>query len=159
MNIQRGDMFASVVPGGDVWIGTPVSASLRKNGALVMGAGHALQVKQRWPGVDRAFGVQISMIPTDGTAGITPSRFGVLPNPSRNLLAFQTKLEWRWPSSLELIGFSARKLDTLMERNPSMVVHLAMPGTGLGGLREDEVLAELARWVHHKDRLHLWSLA
>jgi hypothetical protein len=65
--------------------------------------------------------------------------YGTLYDGVDNVLAFQTKTNWRNPADLNLIAYSAGQLDTLARKWKHATFHLNFPGIGLGGLREDEV--------------------
>jgi hypothetical protein len=108
-------------------------------GGLVMGAGAALALARRVPGLREALAEQIKR------KGLIKSGFreyGFITVLYKNRLwgAFQTKRSFRQKSDLELIRFSAKQLRVWLLENPEHTVHLAFPGIGLGGLKPEDVL-------------------
>jgi hypothetical protein len=106
---------------------------------LVMGAGAALALAKRVPGLREALAQQIIQ------KGMRKDRFWqygfvAVHHNARFWGAFQTKLDFREASSLELIRFSAQQLRMWMLEHPRQTVHLAFPGIGLGGLEPEQVL-------------------
>ena len=132
MKLAEGDMW-SVYDQADLFLVTTNSV-LNRHGALVMGAGIARQTKERFPGLDAALGSAVVQ------AGDT---YGLLVSPrwpTAKLGAFQTKIHWHNPASVELINFSTSKLLAWCKAHPTARVHLNMPGVGLGGLSREHVL-------------------
>ncbi|MBW3636714.1 MAG: hypothetical protein KY445_09675 [Armatimonadetes bacterium] len=132
---------------GDIWdelgkadlILIPTNSTLSPRGELVMGAGVAKQAKEHFPMAPYWFGRKIN----------ARRDYGIVTYPeswkwfSFWLGAFQTKYNWRNPSPLELIERSTKKLDakaSLFDR-----IAMPMPGTGLGGLTESDVLPILEK--------------
>jgi hypothetical protein len=114
---------------------------LRKNGALVMGAGAAKALAQAYPFLPRVFGRMAQSAPDLGGWHL----YGVLVTrvaPGLSVGLFQTKGDWRDRANVNIIKYSAAVLANHLERNPQEV-HMAFPGIGLGGLSEDEVLEAL----------------
>jgi hypothetical protein len=100
-----------------------------RNG-LVMGAGVALSFANLFPRLPRELGNQV---------GVGTHQYGLLLNSTQTLGAFQTKLDWKNPSTLELIAVSVTALRLWLEQNPEKIVALPYPGIGLGGLMKSAV--------------------
>jgi hypothetical protein len=112
------------------------------NKCLVMGAGTARQVRDRYWGISKAIGRTIidrgyPCIDNVYTYGLLVSdRY-----PKAKLGAFQTKLHWKNPSPIELIYESACLLQAWCYQNPTARVDLPMPGVGCGGLESTDILS------------------
>jgi|GEM_PF-1035847 len=113
----------------DVYLftGNPVR---KTNGAIVMGRGAALQVRDTYPGVDQALGKAIE--PGRGLAFVDL-------NPSQKLGWFQVKDHWRDDAKLDLIASSSKELAALAQANPQTTYHLNAPGIGNGRLGWNDV--------------------
>ncbi len=117
---------------------------LRRDGALVMGAGSAKALAEAYPQTPKLFG---EMVRKEGRPegrgwylyGLLVARVG----PGLSIGLFQTKGDWREPASLSLVAHSARKLAAWIRENPGWEAHVAFPGVGLGGLEERRVLEVL----------------
>ncbi len=113
----------------------PANNVIDKSGALVMGAGVAKQFKVRFPDIPHLLGDNIrERLPFYGVA-TEPLKWA---DGALRIGAFQTKYHWRDPSPLELIGRSA----AVLGKHASRFSRIAMPlpGCGLGGLNEIDVL-------------------
>jgi hypothetical protein len=138
MTIRQGNMFdfSSGVP--DVLLFT-ANSTVTRDGRLVMGRGTALQVRDRYPGIDKAFGTLI-------TGLCHPSRpiynLLVVPNPEppRIIGAFQVKYHYSEPAVPDLIRASVadltRKAATVWF---SRQIWLPFPGIGAGRLPREVV--------------------
>ena len=112
-----------------------------------MGAGAALEAKQRFPELPRALGKLIpEMIDKHGFYGIAVppgiEYAGTLVG------SFQSKYDWRQPSDLDLIRKSVDYLRYLSEKHENKLFALNFPGIGKGGLSEEEVLPILETLPH-----------
>lgn len=105
---------------------------IKNNGALVMGAGIAKQVRDRWPGIDKEIGAAIKR--TCGNGGT----YGVILGKKIGL--FQVKHHFKDKASLELIAYSANILKALAEAAPDRKFALNFPGIGNGKLSYEQVL-------------------
>lgn len=106
---------------------------LNSRGELVMGAGVALQCKQRFPGLPGYLG------PIVGREG----NFPVLCKQER-IITFPTKHDWRDNSSLNLIVCSAHRLVQLVNEHNIASVAMTRPGCGNGRLKWATVKEEIA---------------
>jgi len=104
---------------------------LKKNGALVMGAGVAKAFRDRIVGVDIAAGVAVKANGNICQPVLTLSNidFGTV-----TIVAFPTKHHWRNDSSIDLIKRSAEQLVELADKNDWKKILLPPPGCGMGNL-------------------------
>lgn len=134
MNLRTGDMW-DVYDEVDLFLFTANNAITRE-GRLVMGAGMAKQVKNRFYNIDSDFGTLVMRV----TKGKPTGKFGLVTlDDERKLGAFQTKNHWRFPSRPEILLFSAYKLEIWCQENPGKTVALNFPGIGHGGMNKAEV--------------------
>ena len=139
---RQGDMW-SVYQEADLFLIT-TNATLKQNGALVMGRGIARQARDRFPGLDLALGGHIQSV-CDGSANALRSglsEYGLLVSPrwpTAKLGAFQVKTHYRQPADLALITHSTAALAVWCEAHPQAAVHLNYPGIGNGRLLPDDV--------------------
>ena len=140
---EVGDMW-SAWEASDLFLIT-TNASLKPNGALVMGRGIARQARDRFPGLDLALGKAI------GTPG---RRYGLLVSPrwpKAKLGLFQVKLRYWETADPELIRLSTEMLLAWLEEHPGVRVDLNFPGIGNGKLSIEvvrPVIDVLPRNVH-----------
>lgn len=123
---------------------------LRRDGALVMGAGIAREAQDRLPGLSAVFGEELK---ARGQAGKWYGTI-VVPVPPLRFCAFQTKVHFQEPSDLALIEFSVGRLLEDIERIKPARVDLNYPGIGLGGLDPAEVKPLLAPLP---DNVFIWT--
>jgi len=109
--------------GPDTPVCVTTNGVIKKNGELVMGAGVALQAKQKFPEIP-------------GVLGLAVKDWGntVIYLPKHYVISFPTKNDWRNPSDLGLIKQSAHKLLNLTNARNFDHVYLTPPGCGNGGL-------------------------
>lgn len=132
MNISYGNMW-DVYDEADLFLIT-TNSFIKRNGALVMGAGIAREARDRFPGLDLALGRKIKHL---GKYGLIVSEKW----PDKKLGAFQVKYHFKDSASLELIEYSCNDLITFITQNTLRfgTVHLNYPGIGNGKLTEDDV--------------------
>ncbi len=129
------------------------NGTLRKDGSLVMGAGSARVLSERFPTLPLLLGKEVAALPK-------PYGLAVVSVQGKLLGGFQTKEDWREPAKLSLVAYSAALLEGYLTDNPKVRAHLPLPGVGLGGLPEGEVLAVLERvlWrVADRVIVYRWS--
>ena len=99
---------------------------IRKDGALVMGRGAALEVKNAHPQIAYELGKKISGL--DKIYGLALS--DTLP-----IGVFQVKTNFRFNAHVDIIKHSVEKLkEYLSTQSPLKLVHMNYPGIGYGGL-------------------------
>jgi hypothetical protein len=127
------------------------NSSIHRDGALVMGWGIARQARDRFPGLAGALGRQIlSLCGNQGT-------YGLLVSPrwsEAKLGAFQVKLHYSQPASLELIRYSTADLCAWCVKHPDASIHLNYPGIGNGRLHHEAVLPIVAQLP---DQATIWE--
>jgi hypothetical protein len=119
---------------GDLWTYPADYRCITTNGvvnrdSLVMGAGVALQAKERFPHLPRMLAGWVN-------------QYGNRPFLCRKegLITFPTKKHWRERSDIELIVRSARLVVDIVDKYDIRSVVLTRPGCGNGGLRWEDVL-------------------
>lgn len=116
------------------WKVVPTNGVVTRTGLLVMGAGVALQAKQRFPGIDRDLGYLVHSI---GNACYILPKYKVITVP--------TKHHFKDKASITLIREGVAYLNAL-PKNPEMSdIVLPLLGAGLGELHPYDVLEELRR--------------
>ena len=139
------------------------NACLDSQGQLVMGGGIAKQVRDRWSGSAQSMGEILQQRKArDGHASqpfeakgrayqvyLRPYHILTHPewpcNPQKKLGAFQSKIHWDQPSSLDLIHAACLELRCIVETLAywrDIQVYLNFPGIGLGGLPREVVKAD-----------------
>lgn len=140
--IVRGDFLRGLAdPNG--LVAAPTNGVITPGG-LVMGAGAALALAQRRPALKQALARRIER---EGTQEGRFWRYGFVAVRLGGHLfgAFQSKRDFRAGADLELIAYSAERLAVWLAEHPSVAVHLAFPGIGLGGLAPEAVLEVLEK--------------
>ena len=130
MRLATGDMLLNPF---DVLFFT--ANNVVNNGKLVMGAGAARAVKDKWPTTPTLLGQKILLKQRSGFFGIVycQQHNGIIG-------AFQSKYHWKNPSSLDLIKSSCEQLSNFAILNISKRISLNFPGIGFGGLKRTDVL-------------------
>ena len=128
---------------GDIWdyigrvhaICITTNGVVKQNGQLVMGAGVALQAKQRFPRIDLWAGQHVRNF--GNIPGVLSSTEGT------SIVSFPTKHNYRDNSDIQLILNSAVKLRELADQHNWRYVVMPPPGCGLGGLKLSDVKPKL----------------
>ncbi len=115
---------------GDLWdyhqygpVCITTNGIIKKDNTLVMGAGIALQAKQRFPEIPHKLAMAVS---EHGNHAFYL--------PAENLFSFPTKNDWRDKSDINLIAESALQLVGLTSRLGFTQVYLPKPGCANGQL-------------------------
>ena len=127
---KRGDMF-TCFDEVDYFVVT-TNAVIKNNGTLVMGAGIAKTVRDRWPGVDLAIGKAIQAHPH-------PWFYGFLKG--QKLCAFQVKQAFNDKADMALVEESTKQLKADAEANSDKLYALNFPAIGNGGLPYKQVMS------------------
>ena len=106
---------------------------IKKDGTLVMGAGIALQAKQRFPGVSE---ILAHMVKSHGNRAFYLTTL--------NLFSFPTKHDWRDKSDIDLIAQSCHDIVDITTRMYFDRVFLPKPGCANGQLIWSEVNAVIS---------------
>lgn len=139
---------------GDIWLMLKTTdlllftsnAAVNKAGHLVMGAGIAKEVKERFPMFPKMLGDKIKAIEK------VNGWYGVLASPNYKIGAFQTKDDWRLPSTLELIEYSTEMLIQIAPNYRR--IDMPVPGCGHGGLQYRDVEPVIKRLPSN---VHIWT--
>lgn len=112
---------------------------VRKDGRAIMGAGVAKAFRDKFNDLDLEYG----KILVGSRVNLTTD-FGARKLDGRDvrIIAFPTKNNWKYNSTIELITLSAMRLKTMIETDKvlsSGIVLLPRPGCSNGGLQWDEV--------------------
>jgi len=141
---KTGDMW-SVFDEVDYFIIT-TNAVIKKNGAVVMGAGIAKQVRDKYPGIDVDIGRGIKAIRN------TQNQYGLIVG--NKIGVFQVKYHFKDTANLGLISQSVKELAAHANANPDKTYALNYPGIGNGGLKRwvvEPLLADLP------DNVQIWT--
>lgn len=149
MKILTGNLWDT--PNLDV-ICVPTNAIVKRpDYRLVMSAGFAKQVLEKYPGVDYYLGSKIYRLRRKVYGLVITDSFF----PS-TICAFQTKINWENDSRLDVIGYSVIELLRFINKKPKPKrVDMAFPGIGLGNLDPDVVIEVIK---HLPDIVHVWRL-
>ncbi len=111
--------------------------SLVINNNLVMGAGIALEARNKYPTLSLLAGKRIIGLEKNrGTYGWLVIDLGI-----QKIGLFQTKVLPNEKSTLNLIKYSTDRLLEYINNNPTENISLNFPGIGYGGLKKEEVLS------------------
>ena len=124
------------------------NAIVKRNGALVMGAGIAKQVRDNNRDVDKACGKAIL------DSGLRS--YGLLLNVSGHLGLFQVKHHFAEAAKLDLIQFSMEKLRARAIRKHKETYALNFPGIGNGKLNYNQVKPIIDQLP---DNVQVWTFA
>lgn len=122
------------------------NAYVKQNGALVMGAGIARQVRDKWPGIDVEMGKAVR------AAMDAQKYYGVILG--EKLGIFQVKYYFADAADLDLIWRSATELERVAREMPDKTFALNFPGIGNGKLSR-ELVAPLLKGL--PDNVQVWS--
>lgn len=123
---------------------------LTHTGELTMGAGIAKEAKERCPWLPRFWGSDIKRYHLG-----KDYRFLMAPN---NLVALQTKRNWKDPSPLELIKSSLEALATFAAQQfPHWIINCPRPGCGYGGLSWEQQVKPLCESVCKGNQWVIWN--
>lgn len=120
---------------------------VKKNGEAVMGAGVALQAKNRYPNLPKSLATRLR------SAG--NHVYHIPQSDGSNIITFPTKHNWRDDSDISLIERSCEELVVLTDRRAWNKVVLTRPGCANGKLNWDTVRPVLKK--HLDDRFFIIS--
>lgn len=165
MRLVIGDMWSALSSSHIFAVTT--NGQLKKDGSLIMGAGIAGQVAERYPDVPKLAGKHIvwscdnPSVVDDYFVEIHEQkyRYGFLQLPNTSVALFQTKLDVYADAKISLIERSVEGLMKAIKKfsqknNAYPVVNLNFPGIGLGGLSEHQVMPCL---VGLPDCVNVWK--
>jgi hypothetical protein len=149
--LERGDMW-SVFDTTDIFMIT-TNPVRRKDGAVVMGRGIALEAKERFPRLPFAFGEVL-----DGPA-VDEAHFSVgfidhFGEQGTPVWYFMVKNHWRNPASLSIIEDSVDAIRYIYHNFEGRRVDLNFPGIGNGHLDRESVLRIIQQLP---DNFYIWE--
>lgn len=145
MILEKGNMW-SVFDSTDIFMIT-TNPIRRKDGAVVMGRGIALEAKTKYPTLPHDFG---NMLET------YPNNIGLIGHYDyTRIYWFMVKHHWRDRADLEVIKKSVTELRELLEWSDERV-DMNFPGIGNGKLKREDVLPVLQTLP---DNVHVWEYA
>ncbi len=141
---KQGNMW-SVFDGVDYFLIT-TNSTIKKDGSLVMGAGIAKEVKDRFPGIEYKAGKAVnSLCGSEGIYGlILSSKIGL----------FQTKRHFKDNAILHIIETSSKMLEVHARSHPEYRYALNFPGIGLGRRKYEDVLPLINNLP---DNVEIWT--
>lgn len=130
------------------------NSTVRKDGALVMGRGAALEAQKLFPGINKFFGEAIKVF--------GKRRYGVIYRAppfggGKYIGAFQVKCNYREDADLSLIEYSTDYLLRDIRADlpePGMLFAVNFPGIGWGRLKREDVLPIISKLP---DNVEIWS--
>lgn len=145
MKLCKGNIW-SIYDKTDLFLFTS-NSTLKANGALVMGAGIAEEVRDNFPGIDLAIGNYITANNYIGR------KYGLILSPHGHKIgAFQTKIDWRHKSTLALIQYSTDMLHDIAYQYKR--IDMTLPGCANGGLTLEKVLPIIQQLP---DNINIWT--
>jgi hypothetical protein len=148
MILERGDMWSAFGKGIFMITTNPIR---RKDGAVVMGRGIALEAKTRFHSLPYDFGAQLDRHPHLDSVGLIGIYHDV------PIYYFMVKDHWRSPASLEIIERSVAAIDYWFWISDTYErVDLNFPGIGNGQLKREDVLPIIEKLP---DNFHVWEYA
>jgi len=130
------------------------NATIKANGALVMGKGAAEEARDRFPGIDLKLGEIIKNYQIS-----PPRKYGLLvilwPGLSVPIGIFQVKYHWKDIARLDLIRYSTVQLFKHIIYSSPQSIYLNFPGIGNGQLAEADVLPIISLLP---DNVTIWRL-
>lgn len=151
MILEKGNMW-SVFNDTDIFMIT-TNPIIRKDGAVVMGRGIALEAKNRYPSLPYDFGKALKELHPE----IDQQNVGFIGKYEyTNVWFFMVKDHWQNEASLDIIERSVFHLKHGFADMDKKRIDLNFPGIGNGRLKRDAVLPLLQSLP---DNVHIWELA
>lgn len=130
MQIITGDLYTDESLEKYDFVGFTANSTLTKEGRLVMGAGSAKHVRDKFPDIDLRLGELVKDSP----------KYLIKKDTETNIFALQTKINWRVKSPLDLVIKSIRALKLHAIKQPDKTFAIPMPAFGFGGLDGNEII-------------------
>ena len=130
----KGDIFDYIGIADAICVTT--NGIVKKNGELVMGAGIAKAMANKYPDLAKVLGKKVN---TTGK-NIVFKGIEAKDNQGTYILSFPTKNDYRSKSDLELIRRSAIRLKYLADIHKLNNIIIPCPGIGCGGLKKADVV-------------------
>lgn len=130
---------------GDIWelagskplpiVCVTTNLQVSNTGRAIMGAGIALEAREKFPGLDKVYGRNLAKNRSAFFMGAWSDEYGL----KYTLIMFPTKDHWRDNSIPKLIVQSAIDLTVMVDALGLQDIHLPRPGCGMGGLKWENV--------------------
>lgn len=133
------------------------NSTIKHNGALVMGAGMAKEIRDKLPDIDLKAGNKINQYSRSVNEYSLYPKYGflVIKRDSKpDIGIFQVKRHFKKPAELDLIRQACNYLFSHLFDNPYLTVALNFPGIGYGQLDRDEVLPIISLLP---DNVEIWE--
>lgn len=143
-----GDIFKLMETGEFDAFCVTTNGIVKKDGKAVMGAGIALDCRERFPGVDERL-AHVLKLNGNNVYHLGSYEHG-------KILSFPTKNHWRDNSDIELIKRSCIQLQALIDKHGYKKVLLPRPGCSNGKLSWDYVKKNIENLL--SDRVYIVSL-
>lgn len=148
MHYMKGDLYSDSEFCKYDYVGFTANSVLTKDGRLVMGAGNAKVVRDKFKGIDKRLGEVINGCKN-------PETYLIVKDTDTNIFALQTKVDWKDKSPLGLVKASIRYLKVLTERKPNRLFAVPYPAISHGGLTKDV----LVRYIEElPDNVYIYEL-
>lgn len=134
MKIIQKDLFSFIGKADCICVTT--NGIVKNNNELVMGAGIAKAISEKYPNIAKTLGSKIKATGKN----IVFKGVEAKDNQGTYVLSFPTKEDYRDKSSLELIRRSAIRLKYLADVHGLKDIVIPCPGIGCGGLDMEEVV-------------------
>jgi len=145
MNFKKGNLYTAESEAYYDLIGFTANSELNKNGELIMGAGNAKVVRDRYKDSAKIFGRMIK----------DKEVFHLKGSNKLGIFAFQTKIKWRDKSHITIIQEAAIKLKDFAIKNNNLKIALPFPGISNGGLKREDILPLLENLP---DNIDIWEI-
>ena len=130
----KGDIFDYIGIADAICVTT--NGIVKKDGSLVMGAGIAKAMADKYPDLPKVLGKKVN---TTGK-NIVFKGIEAKDNQGTYILSFPTKNDYRSKSNKELIRRSAIRLKYLADIHKLNNIIIPCPGIGCGGLKKTDVI-------------------
>lgn len=127
------------------YIGFTGNSTINSKGALVMGAGNAKVVRDKFKGIDQRLGEKISNL----------SRYLIVLDNDTNIFALQTKINWKDKSPIDLVSESINVLCESATQMPNQKFACPFPAVNHGGLSKNIVMPLIEKLP---DNVFIYSL-
>lgn len=151
MKLERGNMW-DIFGKTDLFLIT-TNPVRKKDGAVVMGRGIALEAKVRFPQLPYDFGRELDRAEAEGEHNCSSGIIGVYDN--QLVGYFMTKSHWQLNSEITIINDSITDLLLSWQAHKHYNrIDLNFPGIGNGKLKREDVLPIIEQLP---DNVHVWE--
>ena len=148
MKLEYGDMW-QIFNITDFFIFTGNSV-ITRYGRLVMGAGIALEVKEKIKGIDSVLGKKIAKNREYNFIYVSPKETSIY---NTNIGVFQVKYHFKYKAELNLVKRATKKLSEVALAFPDKRFDMNFPAIGYGGLKINEIMPIIKLLPNN---VHIW---